>query len=249
MKKKQATSIQHDFFRQCPNLKGFCQLFEQFSHTYIILKERDGRYVYINLALAKRLKRKPADLIGMTDYDIYDQNLAKMYRQEDLHVLQSTREVVGELHQAVDGNGNYFWLRTVKKPVVDAQNQVVGVIGLMTDYQVIGDSIENYKQLKKILAYINENYASSLTVADLASMMKMSPSHFQRVFKKAFAITPMQMVSQRRLREARHLLLNSTKTVTEVAYLTGFFDHSHFCKKFKTELGMSPKEFRKSYLG
>ena len=78
-------------------------------------------------------------------------------------------------------------------------------------------------------------------------MSHVSASHLQRMFRDVFKMSPMKMVMQIRIRAARHLLLNTNQTVTEIAHCAGFYDHSHFIKQFQKDLGMSPTEFKKKY--
>ena len=55
------------------------------------------------------------------------------------------------------------------------------------------------------------------------------------------------MVMKNRIRAARHLLLNTNQTITEIAHRTGFYDHSHFIKQFQKDVGMSPTDFKRKY--
>lgn len=75
----------------------------------------------------------------------------------------------------------------------------------------------------------------------------MSPSKFERDFKKHFHMTPVAYHQQARLRQARNELLTSIKSIGEIALEFGFFDQSHFTKKFVALYGVTPLRFRKNF--
>ena len=243
-----SSAFQQNFFQQCPNIRQTCDLFEQLPNIYFILKNVEGKFVFMNTALASWLKLEDRNAaIGLSDYDLYPENLAKLYRQEDEHVITSTEEIAGEIHQVVNRSGQTSWLHVVKKPVMDVTGCIVGTIGMMRESYVTGESASKYKRMEKVIKYIYENYDKQLTVGSLAEMSHVSTSHLQRMFRDVFKMSPMKMVMQTRIRAARHLLLNTNQTVTEIAHRAGFYDHSHFIKQFQKDLGMSPTEFKKEY--
>jgi len=73
----------------------------------------------------------------------------------------------------------------------------------------------------------------------LASALKMTPRHLQRIFAVAVGRTPQAWLSERRLHAARQLLLNA-RTVKEVAYALGFGSASQLSRDFKSQFGVVP---------
>ena len=99
--------------------------------------------------------------------------------------------------------------------------------------------------LKILEEFMWDNLERNISLAELAQLVHHSPSHFSRIFKQETGTTPHQALLRMRIQRARTLLPQS-KTLTEVAYRTGFSDQAHFTRVFKTQTGFTPKQFRKA---
>ena len=97
----------------------------------------------------------------------------------------------------------------------------------------------------KVMEYISDNYTSPITSADAARALYMNNSYFCRLFKRAFGCPFSDYVLSYRLEKARIFLNNTTASVTEIAFSTGFHGSSYFCKAFKARFGFSPLACRK----
>ncbi len=91
--------------------------------------------------------------------------------------------------------------------------------------------------------YIEANAGLSLSVAEIASEVAMSPSHFAHRFRACFGQSPMRYRKQVRLEQARHLLLNSSVTVPIAADAAGYASDAHFSRDFKACFGLSPRRY------
>jgi AraC-like DNA-binding protein len=80
------------------------------------------------------------------------------------------------------------------------------------------------------------------TINELAEKAHLSKFHFQRKFKKNYGLTIGQLKQQEKTIQAKTLIENG-KLSTDVAYLLGFFDQSHFIKYFKKMWATTPKNF------
>ena len=99
-------------------------------------------------------------------------------------------------------------------------------------------------QFKKI---VEERLSdSNLSVEDLAADMGLSRVQLYRKVKALTGSTPIDLLRKARLAQARRLLLESTQTVSEIAYQVGFASPSYFTKCYKDEFGTVPGEARKS---
>jgi AraC family transcriptional regulator, regulatory protein of adaptative response / methylated-DNA-[protein]-cysteine methyltransferase len=85
-------------------------------------------------------------------------------------------------------------------------------------------------------------------LADLAARAKLSPHHFQRVFKAALGMSPAVYFQIHRARKVRDELTEA-KTVTEAIYQSGYNSSGRFYAQINDILGMTPKEFRKGGKG
>lgn len=93
---------------------------------------------------------------------------------------------------------------------------------------------------------IDERFQEDLTLDVLAQRVGLSKFYLSRSFRSCYGVSPMRRLSQRRVQEAMHLLLNSDYSHETVAQLCGFSSASYFCQAFKRAVGVSPGEYRRS---
>jgi AraC-like DNA-binding protein len=103
---------------------------------------------------------------------------------------------------------------------------------------------ELYRRLHLAHDYLVASSNQSITLDDLAAIACMSPNHLLRTFKQVFGQTPHQYLISERLRQARHLLVMTNKTVTEICIEIGFDSLGSFSWLFRQRFGMSPQAFR-----
>lgn len=101
------------------------------------------------------------------------------------------------------------------------------------------------KDLKDIIQdQIDAQFAFDLK--KISSELDLNPSYLSREFSKHFEdLNFGEYVRKLRIEKAIHLIENSTHTLTEIAYMTGFSDQSHFTRIFKLHTGKNPSAYRK----
>ncbi len=99
-------------------------------------------------------------------------------------------------------------------------------------------------RLKPVLKYIEDNYASPVAVADLASLLGFSQSHFMRFFKESLGVSCITYLNDYRLSMAARLLLSTEDSVLAISEQTGFENLSHFNRLFKKKYNKTPREYR-----
>ena len=88
------------------------------------------------------------------------------------------------------------------------------------------------------------NYMFNLSIAQFAGMAHRSVSAFKKEFFEYYHDTPGKWLTQKRLEHAKTLLETSKKTISEVAFNSGFENLSHFSRIFKQKYGISPLQFQ-----
>jgi AraC-like DNA-binding protein len=96
--------------------------------------------------------------------------------------------------------------------------------------------------LQRVKDYIRAHYARPLTVTELANVAGLSRAHLTRSFTAAFHTPPHVYLNAVRIARAQ-VLLRSSMPLAEVAALCGFADQSHFARRFKGSVGVSPVRF------
>lgn len=86
----------------------------------------------------------------------------------------------------------------------------------------------------------------SLTVAETAAECGVTANHLTRLFHHSFGMPVSDYIQIKRLRQSRKLLRESTLTIREIAYGSGFDDPNYFSRFFRRKTGMTPAEFRRT---
>jgi AraC family transcriptional regulator of adaptative response / methylphosphotriester-DNA alkyltransferase methyltransferase len=98
----------------------------------------------------------------------------------------------------------------------------------------------------QIVQFIETRYIESLTLGKLAKIFHGSPYHLQRTFKRVQGMSPAAYILQTRINKARLLLEQTELPVTDIAFVVGIPNTSHFSTQFHTETGSTPTNYRKS---
>lgn len=96
------------------------------------------------------------------------------------------------------------------------------------------------------LAYIEKNFNQSITTQQLAAMANLSPRHFDRIFAETYHVSPKAYIARLRMNQAKLLLAQTKKTITEIAFECGYSDSNYFARVFRAECGLSPGAYRNS---
>ncbi|MFA6271357.1 MAG: AraC family transcriptional regulator [Candidatus Paceibacterota bacterium] len=100
-------------------------------------------------------------------------------------------------------------------------------------------------RLDTVFAYLTENAGSPVSQADAAGLVRLSPAAFSRFFRRTVGKTFQAYLSDLRLSEACRQLLESKRTISEIAFDAGFGNLSNFNRAFRLARGMAPGEFRR----
>lgn len=97
--------------------------------------------------------------------------------------------------------------------------------------------------------YIEENYFKRISAQDMASQLRITPRHVNAIFSEQFHTTPMQYLTDVRVKHAKQLLTESDKDIVSICFEVGFETISTFYRVFKKHVGLSPQTFRKTSAG
>lgn len=84
------------------------------------------------------------------------------------------------------------------------------------------------------------------TPQELASVLGISPSHFQHLYKDFFGLPFRADLINMRIEHAKELILSTNLKLDQVAVRCGYANEQHFYRQFRQKTGMTPKEFLKS---
>ena len=167
----------------------------------------------------------------------------------------------GDIHTTVVAVGSaQIWNAIVTPPISRALHQHVpeytslhfrprlDLIGCVhpsapPDYSVGGLAP---RALQRVREYVEEHLSENIELETLADIAGLSKWHFARAFKQSVGTPPHFYLVQRRLERAQELLAETDLPLAQIALKIGFSDQSHFSRRFRTLLGLTPRSFRRS---
>ena len=100
------------------------------------------------------------------------------------------------------------------------------------------------QELKEL---IQDHIDTNLSLKELSKGLEISPSYLSREFSKYFEdLSFGEYIRKLRIEKALELIQSTDYSLTEIAYLTGFSDQSHFNRIFKKHTGKNPSSFKKN---
>lgn len=105
------------------------------------------------------------------------------------------------------------------------------------------------KRIEIVYEYIRNNFHKQITLADVSKMVGMTEVSFSRFFKKTTCKTFVDSINDIRLGNASRMLMDSSFSISEIAFKCGFKNQSYFNRLFKEKKNETPKEFRERYAG
>lgn len=98
-----------------------------------------------------------------------------------------------------------------------------------------------------VLRICEERFHEPLTVAQLAALLFLSPSHFSALFTQEVGVSPSAYIRRLRLARAQTLLRTTTLSITKIAQQTGFGDGPHLARAFQSAFHLTPSAYRATF--
>ncbi|MDQ2752865.1 MAG: AraC family transcriptional regulator [Bacteroidota bacterium] len=105
----------------------------------------------------------------------------------------------------------------------------------------------NSRRVEKVMEHMNRYFDKVITLAEVAKLASMSEVAFSRFFKARTGYTFIDTLNDIRLGHASRMLIETTNSITEIAFHCGFNNISNFNRIFKKRKNCTPKEFRETY--
>ncbi len=114
------------------NSEVFYQTLVETLPQNILRKDAEGRFTFANLKFCNSIGKRPEEIIGRTDFDLFPADLASKYLRDDLRVM-TTRESLDTVEAHQGPHGEKLFVHVIKSPLYDASGKVVGVQGIFWD--------------------------------------------------------------------------------------------------------------------
>lgn len=102
-------------------------------------------------------------------------------------------------------------------------------------------------QVKHVQTVIENNFAQSLTVRELAVMVNITPRTLNRRFQASIGMRPIEYIQAVRIEQAKRLLESGTTTIKTLAEQVGYHDRSSFARLFKQATELTPKAYQDTF--
>jgi signal transduction histidine kinase/DNA-binding response OmpR family regulator/ABC-type sugar transport system substrate-binding protein len=131
----------------------------------------------------------------------------------------------------------------LEKGLFSGQETVEHITEVLNRKRLAGT--ETQRNVQKAIAYIHAHYPESISRSSIAAHVGLSERHLTRCFHQEIGITPIAYLNRYRVRQAKLLLDQREKCITEVASEVGFSTSGYFSRVFQQEMGMTPRAYLK----
>ena len=111
---------------------------------------------------------------------------------------------------------------------------------------VIKEIDVNNRIMQEVATYIYNHYSERLILEDVAKKFNLSRSYLSKKFKSVTGFGFKEYIINVRIQHACELLLNTNKSITDIAFECGFNDSNYFGDAFRRTKGISPNKYRKN---
>jgi AraC-like DNA-binding protein len=105
----------------------------------------------------------------------------------------------------------------------------------------------NSRRVEKTMIYMNQNFDKQISLSEVAREANMTQAAFSRFFKMKTGKNYIDSLNEIRLGHAARMLIDTNRSIAEIAYHCGFNNISNFNRIFKKKKGITPKAFKESY--
>ncbi|WP_437880052.1 AraC family transcriptional regulator [Pseudomonas sp. LRF_L74] len=99
--------------------------------------------------------------------------------------------------------------------------------------------------IRRLRDYLEAHCTEAISLEAMAAQMQRHPRHLIEAFRQAYGVPPHTYLLQRRIREAKRMLLKG-QSLVDVALGLGFYDQAHFSGAFRRFTGVTPGRFQRS---
>ncbi|PKI17056.1 helix-turn-helix domain-containing protein [Colwellia sp. 12G3] len=230
------------------SVKQVLAMFDMLPDIIFWIKDIESRVVYANQMFVEHIGYSNLEqVLGKSDSDLSPVHVAKQFIADDQKVMLGEL-VTDRLEMNINEGGELAWFSTSKRPLFDEYGVIIGSYGVTRHLKKTVKTLSGIDELKVPVQYIRDNFHMELSIEKLAQVAYLSVSALERRFKKYLAKTPKQFIRQVRLDNARRLLVETKLPIAQIAYQSGFSDHSYFSRHFKLMFDELPSELRQQRL-
>lgn len=143
-------------------------------------------------------------------------------------------------------SAEYNALPLISKRKIEAAAHVLEACASYEQFKQFVDTLESNLEAR-IEEYVHNKITENIGVERMCRHFHCSRKELYSIIKRAYNCTPAEFIKNTRLKYACDLLKSTNKSVSKIAILCGIEDYNYFSKIFKKNIGISPREYRKTY--
>ncbi|MDD4102012.1 MAG: AraC family transcriptional regulator [Kiritimatiellae bacterium] len=241
-------STPYAFLRRIAPAHGMTQLFDVLTDISVFIKDRRGRFMYLNTHGCEYCGVKHAqDAIGKTDLSFFPQQKAALYMADDSRVMHDGIPVLNRIEPEPCGQPTPRLVVTSKMPLRDTKGKIIGIIGLSREITETRPAAAGIDKVAKVVALFHERYGDALSIAQAARQAGISINHLERLFHMTIGESPQHCLIRIRIEHACRLLRDSRDSLSDISGACGFYDQAHFCHAFTAHVGCPPSAYRRRH--
>ena len=224
-------------------------LFEYLPSVYFYAKDASHRFIAANqntLTAVFGLEHEE-DLLGRTDSEFLPPALVEAYYAEDRRVMAGRRPIPNQVWLVPHVRGTPRWYVSTKTPLLDPAGKAIGIAGVMYPIETPDEQAAYFQDLLPVIRFIDDHYSHDVSMHEMAAKANLSTTQFNHRFRTLLRMSPTEYLLSLRVQHAQRLLTQSTKGIAEIGADIGFYDQSHFTKRFRKVTGMTPLAYRKRF--
>lgn len=106
---------------------------------------------------------------------------------------------------------------------------------------------QSTKPIRMAQLYIDEHYKEGIKLQEVAEYVGLTPTYLSTLFKKQVGKSLVEYLTHIRIQNAKQLLIDRNRNISDIADEVGFVDEKYFIKRFKKVTGLTPNEYRKLF--
>lgn len=150
--------------------------------AYVFSKDLEGKYTYVNSDVAELFKTTVSNVIGKDDSHFFDLEISDELRQNDLNVIRNKICIESEENNVIKSTGKLHTYKTIKKPLLNSQGDVIGLTGISTDITVQKTLEAENRDQKHLLDVILNNVDAYIYMKDSNRYFKYVNSKVAELF-------------------------------------------------------------------
>lgn len=156
------------------------------------------------------------------------------------------QETANRIHQLLETINNLYQQNWIQNKELIAQYLRTVLTEITFQNKYAPSSLDKKKDLVlKYIQLVNLNLKKGLKISNYAELLHISPNHLNKIIKNQLSKSAQEIYNEIILQEAKVLLLQTSKDISEIAFDLGFNDVSYFGKFFRKHTNQSPMEYRK----